>query len=217
MIKFLQYPITAKFGALDSIHKVPHSGVDIGVPLLTPAQSLTNGVVDRIINDNILGNGIGVKLDNGKELVYGHLSKINITYGQSVKAGDVLGLTGNTGRSTGPHIHIGLIGDSHQYLDPSSYLTQTASNSTGFWGNAWHVLTTPGTELLDEAKKSAFSKFLTFMTDSFHWIIQNSDYALLVAMMFALLAIFGSTKAVKGVYWTFAFYIILKFLGVVIP
>ncbi|HEY8889438.1 MAG TPA: M23 family metallopeptidase [Clostridium sp.] len=215
IIKFLQFPVTAKFGAIDSIHKIPHSGVDIGAPLATPAQSLTNGVVDRIINDNIIGNGIGVKLDSGKEMVYGHLSKINITYGQNVKVGDVLGLTGNTGRSTGPHIHIGLISNG-QYLDPSNYLAQpTTSNPMGFFQNTWHVLTTPGTQLLDEAKQSVFNKFLVFLSDLFHWVIQNSDYALLLAMLFALLAIFGSKKAVKGVYWTFAFYIILKFLGVV--
>jgi len=215
MIKFLQYPITAKFGAIDSIHKIPHSGVDIGSPMLTPAQSLTDGVVDRIIHDNIIGNGIGVKLENGKELVYGHLSQINITYGQHIKTGDIMGLTGNSGRSTGPHIHVGLISN-NQYQDPTIYLTQKATD-TGFWSNAWHILTTNGTDMLEEAKQSIFNKFLSFISDFFHWIIQNSDYALLVAMIFALLAIFGSKRAVKGVYWTFAFYIILKFMGVAIP
>ena len=215
MIKFLQYPVTAKFGAIDSIHKIPHSGVDIGSPMLTPAQSLTDGVVDRIIHDNIIGNGIGVKLENGKELVYGHLSQINITYGQHIKTGDVMGLTGNSGRSTGPHIHVGLISN-NQYQDPTIYLTQKATD-TDFWSNAWHILTTNGIDMLEEAKQSIFNKFLSFISDFFHWIIQNSDYALLVAMIFALLAIFGSKRAVKGVYWTFAFYIILKFMGVAIP
>jgi len=215
MIKFLQYPITAKFGAIDSIHKIPHSGVDIGSPMLTPAQSLTDGVVDRIIHDNIIGNGIGVKLENGKELVYGHLSQINITYGQHIKTGDVMGLTGNSGRSTGPHIHVGLISN-NQYQDPTIYLTQKATD-TGFWRNAWHILTTNGTDMLEEAKQSIFNKFLSFISDFFHWIIQNSDYALLVAMIFALLSIFGSKRAIKGVYWTFAFYIILKFMGVAMP
>ena len=212
MIKFLQYPITAKFGAIDSIHKIPHSGVDIGSPMSTPAQSLTNGVVDRIIHDNIIGNGIGIKLENGKELVYGHLSQININYGQTIKTGDVLGLTGNSGRSTGPHIHIGLISN-NQYQDPSMYLTQKTTES-GFLNNTWHIFTTPGSDLLDEAKQSIFRKFISFISDFFHWIVQNSDYALLIAMIFALLAIFGSKKAVRGVYWTFAFYIILKSLGV---
>jgi len=215
MIKFLQYPVTAKFGAIDRIHKTAHSGVDIGSPMLTPAQSLTDGVVSRIIHDNIIGNGIGVKLENGKELVYGHLSQINVTYGQHIKTGDIMGLTGNTGRSTGPHIHIGLISSTGQYQDPSNYLAQKTTE-TGFLQNAWHILTTPGTDLLDEAKQSIFNKFLSFISDFFHWIIQNSDYAILVAMIFALLTIFGSKKAVKGVYWTFAFYIILKMLGVTI-
>ena len=214
MIKFLQYPITAKFGAIDNVHKVPHSGVDIGSPMSTPAQSLTDGIISRIIHDNIIGNGIGVKLDNGKELVYGHLSQVNVTYGQHVKVGETLGLTGNSGRSTGPHIHVGLISSSGQYQDPSNYLQK--STETGFWEKTWHVLTTPGTNLLDEAKQSIFNKFLSFISDFFHWIVQNSDYAILVAMILALLAIFGSKRAVKGVYWTFAFYIILKMLGVTI-
>lgn len=214
MIKFLQYPVTAKFGAIDSVHKIPHSGVDIATPMGVPAQSLTDGIVNRIISDNIIGNGIGIRLDNGKELIYGHLSQVNITYGQHIKTGEILGLTGNTGKSTGPHIHIGLISNG-QYQDPNNYLMQKTSDY-GFLNNAWHILTTSGTDLLNEAKQSIFNKFLSFISDFFRWIIQNSDYALLVAMIFTLLAIFGSRRAVKGVYWTFAFYIILKSLGVVI-
>ena len=91
------------------------------------------------------------------------------------------------------------------------------TNDSGFWGNTWHILTSNGTDLLDEAKQSIFNKFLGFLSDLLHWIIQNSDYAILIAMLFALLAIFGSKKAVKGVYWTFAFYLIIKVMGVELP
>jgi len=221
MIKLLQYPISAKFGEIDSVHKVSHSGVDIATPFGTPVQSLTDGVVNRIINDDIIGNGIGIKLNNGKEIIYGHLSQININCNQYVKTGETLGLTGGTpgsvgaGRSTGAHIHIGLISNG-QYQDPTNYLVQEVNNKTGLWDNIWHILTTPGTDLLNESKQSIVDSIKNLFTNFFHWIIQNSDYAILIAMFLGILAIFGSKRAVKGIYWTFAFYIILKFMGVVI-
>ena len=83
-----------------------HHGIDLALKTGTPIKSAFDGVV-RISSYNRRGYGhyIVVRHNNGLETVYGHLSKRNVVKGDEVKAGDVIGLGGNTGRSTGPHLH----------------------------------------------------------------------------------------------------------------
>ncbi|NLM50374.1 MAG: M23 family metallopeptidase, partial [Clostridiaceae bacterium] len=63
------------------------------------------------------------KIDHGNGYVtaYGHLSKINTSVGKTVEKGEVIGLLGNTGRSTGPHLHFEVIKNG-KHVDPLSYL-----------------------------------------------------------------------------------------------
>lgn len=82
-----------------------HEGLDIGVWFNTPAIATADGVVKYA--GWINGYGYVVKINHGFgfETRYGHLNKIKVTRGQKVKRGQVLALTGNSGRSNGPHIH----------------------------------------------------------------------------------------------------------------
>ncbi len=83
-----------------------HHGVDIAIPTGSDIYSAFDGEV-RIAKYNRGGYGyyVVVRHDNGLETVYGHLSLILCSVNQRVKAGDLIGLSGNTGRSTGPHLH----------------------------------------------------------------------------------------------------------------
>jgi hypothetical protein len=108
--EMFNYPITSYYGEIDNVHKVPHSGVDIATPLVTKAQALFEGTVCNILyNDPILGNAVYLQSDSGERLIYGHLSEIMVRKGQVVSEGYVIGLTGNSGRSTGPHLHLALL------------------------------------------------------------------------------------------------------------
>ena len=72
----------------------------------------------------MLGENVRVTADGGKEWIYGHLSQVDVTYGQHIKLGDTLGLTGGqpgawgAGHSTGPHIHISLLQNGN-IVDPT--------------------------------------------------------------------------------------------------
>jgi murein DD-endopeptidase MepM/ murein hydrolase activator NlpD len=83
-----------------------HEGMDLDATTGEPVYSTFDGIV-RVISFN--GNGYGkfvlVRHYNGLETLYGHLSKWECEVGQMVKAGDVIGLAGSTGRSTGDHLH----------------------------------------------------------------------------------------------------------------
>ena len=82
-----------------------HHGVDIGLNTGDPVHSAFAGVVRVASRMGGYGNCVVIRHPNGLETLYGHLSKINVQPNQSVAAGEVIGLGGSTGNSTGPHLH----------------------------------------------------------------------------------------------------------------
>lgn len=86
-----------------------HNGLDIGASwggAMPPIYACAGGVVTRAGWDPY-GLGLHIKVDhgNGYETIYGHMSKLDVSFGDKVKKGEVMGLLGSTGRSTGPHVH----------------------------------------------------------------------------------------------------------------
>lgn len=82
-----------------------HLGVDYAAPTGTPVRSVGQGVVDFAGVQNGFGNVVMIKHNSGHTTVYAHLSRINVTRGQSVAQGQTVGLVGQTGWATGPHLH----------------------------------------------------------------------------------------------------------------
>ena len=89
-----------------------HSGVDFRASIGTEVKSMGNGVVvgtgdtDVYCKGASFGKWVFIKYDNGLSSTYGHLSVISSKAGQKVSTGDVVALSGNTGHSTGPHLHV---------------------------------------------------------------------------------------------------------------
>lgn len=86
-----------------------HNGLDIAVPHswgMPPIFSCREGTIVRAGWDPF-GLGLHVRIDHGDgyETVYGHMSALSVSYGQRVSRGSQIGIMGNTGRSTGPHVH----------------------------------------------------------------------------------------------------------------
>lgn len=121
------HPVT---GEVESFH----SGIDLGVPEGTPVQSSFDGIVESVSFPNTYDEastqnaGIHIVLRSIDPEValtsrYLHLSQAFVNAGQSVKKGEVIGLSGNTGRSTGAHLHYELIPDGEtEATDPKPYL-----------------------------------------------------------------------------------------------
>jgi murein DD-endopeptidase MepM/ murein hydrolase activator NlpD len=82
-----------------------HKGQDISAPMGTPVRATATGTVT--IARWLRGYGWAVYIDHGNGITtrYGHLSRIDVVEGQTIKRGEQLGLVGSTGRSTGPHLH----------------------------------------------------------------------------------------------------------------
>jgi len=83
-----------------------HRGMDFTAPRGTPIFATGNGKITRADN-NSSGFGKHIRIDHGHGYltIYAHLSKYNVTKGQKVKRGDLIGFVGNTGRSEAPHLH----------------------------------------------------------------------------------------------------------------
>lgn len=88
-----------------------HAGIDISAPIGTPVHASADGKVE-IANGTQdpegYGNMIVINHGNGMWTLYGHLNEIGVTVGQTVKQGDVIGKTGNSGHSEGPHLHFNI-------------------------------------------------------------------------------------------------------------
>ena len=82
-----------------------HYGVDLAMPTGEPIYAAFDGVVRLSKYNRSYGNLIVIRHNNGLETYYAHLSKRHVTPGTQVRAGDIIGLCGNTGRSYGSHLH----------------------------------------------------------------------------------------------------------------
>ena len=101
--------VTSEFGnRIDPItgKRKGHTGMDLAVPTGTPIRAALPGTV-TVSKYNAGGYGYYVCIDHGNGLstLYGHCSQLLARVGQTVQAGDIIALSGSTGRSTGPHLH----------------------------------------------------------------------------------------------------------------
>lgn len=82
-----------------------HAGVDLPGPVGTPVYATADGIVDRAGRDGGYGNMVEIDHGKGIQTRYGHLSKVLASVNERVKRGQLIGLMGSTGRSTGSHLH----------------------------------------------------------------------------------------------------------------
>ena len=112
--------ITGRFGETGGPYgDQPHRGMDFSAVVGTPVRAAHDGLVTNAEGER---EGLCVWLRNyTTTTLYAHLSKQTKAAGQRVQAGEVIGLSGNSGYSTGPHLHFGLR-IAAQYVDPEPYL-----------------------------------------------------------------------------------------------
>jgi len=98
-----------------------HSGVDLSGKKGMPILATADGVVRRLGYDSMYGNNVLISHDARFETLYGHLLKIKVKEGEKVTRGQVIGLMGSTGLSTGNHVHYEIV-DKGKKVNPYSFI-----------------------------------------------------------------------------------------------
>ena len=124
-IKIATLPITgtisSRYGVSSSIRSSKHTGLDIAAPKGTPIKVIADGKVTFAAQSGSYGYLVKVDRGNGVETWYAHTSKMYVTVGEEVKAGDVIAAVGSTGNSTGPHLHLE-VRINGEHVNPQKYL-----------------------------------------------------------------------------------------------
>ena len=141
-----------------------HSGIDYATPVGTPVLAADSGVITSVRSmAGSFGKHIIMAFNDGMRGVYAHLSGFNVKIGEPVSKGQVIGRTGNTGRSTGPHLHFevsrGSFGHASNRPLTQKWLGGAVSGGSGFLGGL------PGLEELEEFISGSGKKVTEFVSE----------------------------------------------------
>lgn len=133
-----------------------HTGVDIAAPKGTPLYANVGGKVTATGYNSLSGNFVKVKDDKGLSHFYGHLDKITTKIGQIVQIGSQLGNIGNTGNSTGPHLHYQIADKNGKTFNPINYVKNAQAATKQIETQATKTNGTIATtqQAIDEAKST---------------------------------------------------------------
>lgn len=130
-----------------------HSGIDFRAAVGTPVYAVADGIVEGVGDTDktcpraSFGKWVFIRHTNGLSTAYGHLSLIKTTQGQTVKRGDLIAYSGNTGHSTGPHLHLTVYASNGVDGEEGARIAQRPS--TGCSGKTYTMPLAPTNAYLD--------------------------------------------------------------------
>ncbi len=119
--------ITRRFRRASAVAGASHLGVDFAAAEGTLIRSSAPGVIDKIVHDKYFGLLVTVKHSFGFSTRYGHCSQVLVAEGDHIERGQTIALVGNTGRSSGPHLHYEVLKNGKQ-VDPLKYTLDRSPN-----------------------------------------------------------------------------------------
>lgn len=123
-----KYRITSPFGRRTSPTtgaSTNHNGIDIATPMRTPILAPADGTIGYVVRNEAGGLQVAIDIkDFDLRVGFAHLDESVVRNGQVVHKGDTIAYTGNSGRSTGPHLHL-TVKNSFGMQDPTKYFTYT--------------------------------------------------------------------------------------------
>lgn len=108
-----------------------HKGVDIAVPTGTKLYSAVKGTVIRSQYSDSAGNYVTIQTDTGWTVTFMHMDARAVSTGQELEQGDFVGYSGNTGNSTGPHLHLQVENEKGETINPIFIIPQTCGRIKG--------------------------------------------------------------------------------------
>ena len=121
-----KYRITSPFGRRTSPTtgaSTNHNGIDIATPMRTPILAPADGTIGYVVTNDAGGLQVAIDIkDHDLRVGFAHLDEATVRNGQLVHKGDIIAYTGNSGRSTGPHLHL-TVKDSFGMQNPTKYFS----------------------------------------------------------------------------------------------
>lgn len=207
--------ITAGFGDIDPAHPTPHTGIDVAVPIGTKVFAPEGGFISRVVDygDSSLGKAVFVKTKAGYQYIFGHLSEIKVHEGDRVHAGDLLALSGSTGNSTGPHVHMGVLNKFGAFVDPNQ--VQHNDSHLGILGKILQKAYENASESVQEhARSLAYNTAIGFLKGVGDLLMDLSYSAALIGGGLAIVLYVAGWK--DGTRWAGMLtvgYVLIKYLG----
>lgn len=115
------YRLTATFGEY-GLWSSYHTGLDFAAPPGTPIRAVANGTITSASFDGAYGNKTVLTLEDGTEIWFCHQSSFDVSSGDTVRAGEIIGYVGSTGHVTGPHLHLEVRPGGGDPVDPDAAL-----------------------------------------------------------------------------------------------
>ena len=125
-----EFPITQRFGEKIT-NPAGHTGIDYALYIGTPVLAAMDGKISRVVS-LVSGYGTHIIIDhgNGLQTVYAHLSRISVSFGDFVREGQIIGRSGNSGNTTGPHLHFE-VRRCGTPIDPETLFTADSAAASG--------------------------------------------------------------------------------------
>jgi hypothetical protein len=118
----MKFRLSSEYGELSPVRDHVHRGIDLAMPEGTTLRSIAEGTVEKVVDygSTNLGKGVFIRHDDGTLSIYGHMKDTSAVHvGEHVSAGEIIGLSGNTGHSTGAHLHYAIKDANGQFVDPT--------------------------------------------------------------------------------------------------
>ena len=170
------WPVDERLILVSQLYHQHHHGVDLDLDIGTPVSAMANGRVIRIEQDHhVYGKLIVVDHGNDLMALYAHLSDIQVRKGDLLQKRDQIGLSGNSGRSSAPHLHVE-IRESFRYADPCDFLNLCPK--TAFHGPRHDKITTAPSTGSAGSSPSKFDQTTTTDADNpLDTTLESSDTA----------------------------------------
>lgn len=206
----MKFKLSSQFGELTEVRDHAHNGIDFAMNSGTTLRTIKDGLVTRVFDGSgDIGKGVAIQTDNGNTHIFGHMSAVNVHEGQGLHHGDIIGLSGNTGHSTAPHLHFGIQTPTGDFADPTNYAAAVA-NSSGdsswmmdkfnnfsdwFIGKEMDVIGVPVKNFLNES-----------LSNIWHWFIFNLPdmmgyFTIGTGIMIIISALIGNGSLLKTLGW----------------
>jgi murein DD-endopeptidase MepM/ murein hydrolase activator NlpD len=164
----MKFRVSSAYGVMEEVREGKHTGVDIALPEGTELRSIAEGFVTNVYDGSgNIGKGVKIIGNDDREYIYGHMDEVDVTVGQKVNFGDVLGESGNTGNSTGPHLHFGVKEDG-EFVDPTVLVPRLKSITGDIDAEkeaAWYDIEGRMELAMEHAKEDMKSEFKEMMYD----------------------------------------------------